>query len=126
FRSVRRGALALQGRLLQRDQMLVHLALAEALERLLARPADMDDELRADLDLPPVAPGLLGLLAQGFYAGADAIDMHAGRQPAGGPLHRALDVVGMIAADIDRQLLLVRLGEELDVLEFVVSAIERG
>src|SRR4051812_41365174 len=106
--------------------MLVHLALAEALERLLARPADKDDELRADLDGPPVAARLVGLLAQALHAGADAVDMHAGGQPAVGPLHRALDVVGVVAADIDRQLLLVWLGEQLDVLELVEAAIERA
>src|SRR5262245_10109466 len=49
---VRGRALALERRLAERDQMPVHLAVAEALDRRLVRLADMDDELRADVDGP--------------------------------------------------------------------------
>ena len=121
---VRGRALALERRLGERDQVLVHLALAEALDRGLARLADMHDELRADLDGLGIAAGLLGFLAQRLHAGAQAVDMHAGRQPAVGPLDGAHDVVGVVAADIDRDVLLQRLGIELDVAELVVLAVE--
>ena len=70
---VRRRALALERGFGERDQVLVHLALAEALDRLLVRLAEVDDELRADLDGAPVAAGPVGLLAQRRHAGAAAV-----------------------------------------------------
>ena len=83
--------------------MLVHLALTEVLDRLLVRTADMHDELRANLDLAPIAARLVGFFLQHLHAGSHAVDMDAGRKPAVAPFHGTGDVVEVVAADIDRK-----------------------
>ncbi len=85
----------------------------------------MHHELRRDLDCLRVAAGFLGHLVHLFHECAEAIDLHAGRQPTIAPGDRAPDVVGVIAADVDRDTFLIGLRIKLDILEAVVLALER-
>ncbi len=117
-------ALLFQRRLAQRDQMLVHLALAEALERRLSRLADMDDELWTDIDRLRVAAGLFRSFPQRDDILAQALHMHAGRQPAVAPGDGAADIIGVVAADIDRDACLVGLRPQLDIAKAIEPALE--
>src|SRR5437762_9407537 len=101
----------------ERLQVPGELRGAEALERLLVRPADGDGELWGDVDLRAVATGPLRGTVDVLHALGDLLGGEHGRQPPLSQLAGAAPDLGVVAAGVDRERPLDWLGKALDLLE---------
>src|SRR3984893_810112 len=118
-------SLAFERRLFERFKMLVHLALTEPRDGLLLVAIDMHDVLRRDLQLRKFPSGFLRHLLELRHHSTQRLLRHRRGNPAVAGQSSALKMGRIIAPEIDRQFVLLRLREQLDILEFVVFALER-
>src|SRR6266404_2391399 len=117
------GLLAERG-VLERLEMPIELRGVEALDRRLVGAADGDCELGRDVDLRAVAPGLRRVPVDVLDPALDLLGRKHRGHPAFSVFTRAPLDLGVVAARVQRQRLLRRLREALDLLEVHVRAAE--
>ena len=108
-------------RLAVRDEAALHIGLF----RRLVRFADQQRELRRDFDLFWIAAIRFGKPVEFLDALGNFVKRSPAREPAAADLRRALDRGHVVAADVERERVLLRLRRHLEVGERVIFARER-